>query len=62
MTVLFGLSGVILGFVIGLEASRLMWQREIDALQTQLRKATEELAQQRQPRLRILPREPEDAA
>lgn len=36
-----GASGLILGFIVGIEASRLMWMAQVEDLETRLRALTE---------------------
>jgi len=57
---MMGGSGLILGLLAGIELSRVLWQREILALEIQLRRATEELARERPApvRLRVVEDEP----
>lgn len=60
---MIGGSGLILGFLAGLELSRILWQREVQALEVQLRRANDELTRHQRPvRLRVVEDEPGGAA
>lgn len=58
---MIGGTGVIVGLVAGLELSRVLWQREVEALTTQLRRATEDLNRKQRPvPLRVVVQETTD--
>lgn len=61
---MMGGSGLVLGLVAGIELSRVLWQREVQSLEVQLRRATDELARGRPApvRLHVVDDEPGGAA